>query len=218
MATNSTALFVGVIVACLVLFFFFFLRKPKVVVVQRMDPMACCPPCGRGIRFFDYMEDMLSGDARLYHEFMQLKGMWDCDSPQEKPFISDETRKNLRSLIIPNRIRVRLVDSGECFCMRMGLKDRRTYLETPDGERRYKVLFREKQSAECLEDVLWLDRNIIQSILSSPSSQEFSLVDEHGRNVGAKLDINVDDFIKLRDALDQLQYLLQDFVKGTYKQ
>jgi hypothetical protein len=211
---NSTFLFIGVLVACLVIFFFFFLRKPKVVVVQQMDPMACCPPCGRGIRFFDYMEDMLSGDTRLYHEFMELKGMWDCDGPK-KPFINDDVRKGLQSLVIPNRIRVRLVDSGECLCMRIGLKDRRTYLETPEGDRRYTVLLKDMHQAECLSDILWLDRSIIQSLLDA--SQAFSLVDEDGRPVNAKIQVDVDAFLKLRDALDQLQYLLEEFVQNTYK-
>ena len=196
MATNNNntgllLLLLGVIIliACLV----FSKRRPEVVVVERIDPMACCPPCGRGVLFFDYMEDMLSGDARLYHEFMQLKGMWDCDGPS-KPFINKKTRAKLQSLIVPNRIRVRLVDSGECLCMRVGLKDRRTYLETPDGERRYQVL-------DCLHPT---------------TAKTFSLVDEtNGRNVVAKLDIDIDDFIKLRDALDQLHQLLEDFVRNT---
>jgi len=214
---GDTVLFIGILVACLVIFYFFFSRKPQVVVVQKLDPMACCPPCGRGILFFDYMEDMLSGDARLYHEFMELKGMWDCDGP-EKPFINDDVRKGLQSLVIPNRIRVRLVDSGECLCMRIGLKDRRTYLETPEGDRRYTVLLKNTahhQEVRCLTDVLWLDRSVIQSMLDA--SQPFTLVDENGRPVKAKIDVNVDEFLKLRDALDQLQYLLDEFVHDTYK-
>lgn len=190
MAANGTFLFIGILVVFLVIFFFFFKKQPEVVVVQHMDPMACCPPCGRGVLFFDYMEDMLSGDARLYHEFMQLKGIWDCENPKSKPFIDKKTRAKLQSLVIPNRIRARLVDSGECLCMRIGLKDRRTYLETPDGERRYQV-----------EDF---------------TPTKCSLIDEHGRTVNVKLDIDVDDFIKLRDAFDQLQKLLQNFVRESF--
>lgn len=202
-SNNNTVLLLGVvIIVAFLTIFFFSKRRPEVVVVERTDP--CCPPCGRGILFFDYMEDMLSGDARLYHEFMQLKGLWDCDGPS-KPFIDKKTRAKLQSLVIPNRIRVTRVDSGECMCMRVGLKDRRTYLETPDGERRYQVILRDKNGeADCLQSIM-------------DPSVTFSLVDEtNGRNVDAKLDINVDDFTKLRDALDQLHQLLEDFVRNTF--
>jgi hypothetical protein len=85
-------------------------RVEKTAIVQEIvvDRTEMCPSCGGGVRFFDYLDDILQGDARIYHEFLKLKGVYD----RPTPFIRDETRLQLKHLIIPNRIRTWL--DGTC--------------------------------------------------------------------------------------------------------
>jgi hypothetical protein len=164
-----------------------------------------CPSCGGGVRFFDYLDDILQGDARIYHEFLKLKGVYD----KPTPFIRDETRRQLKHLVIPNRIRTWL--DGTCYCLRVSLKDGKAYLETPDGERRFMFLRDRLRGHEnSLSDFLWTDADLLEHLIES---QVFKLRDEEGRVHEARIDINMPDLIRLRDAIVTLHRTLRDLLE-----
>ena len=182
-------------------------RVEKTAIVQEIvvDRTEMCPSCGGGVRFFDYLDDILQGDARIYHEFLKLKGVYD----KPTPFIRDETRRQLKHLIIPNRIRTWL--DGTCYCLRVSLKDGKAYLETPDGERRFMFLRDRLRGHEnSLSDFLWTDADLLEHLIES---QVFKLRDEEGRVREARIDINMPDLIRLRDAIVTLHRTLRDLLE-----
>ena len=182
-------------------------RSEKTAIVQEIvvDRTEMCPSCGGGVRFFDYLDDILQGDARIYHEFLKLKGVYD----KPTPFIRDETRRQLKHLIIPNRIRTWL--DGTCYCLRVSLKDGKAYLETPDGERRFMFLRDRLRGHEnSLSDFLWTDADLLEHLIES---QVFKLRDEEGRVHEARIDINMPDLIRLRDAIVTLHRTLRDLLE-----
>jgi len=182
-------------------------RVEKTAIVQEIvvDRTEMCPSCGGGVRFFDYLDDILQGDARIYHEFLKLKGVYD----RPTPFIRDETRLQLKHLIIPNRIRTWL--DGTCYCLRVSLKDGKAYLETPDGERRFMFLRDRLRGHEnSLSDFLWTDADLLEHLIES---QVFKLRDEEGRVHEARIDINMPDLIRLRDAIVTLHRTLRDLLE-----
>lgn len=182
-------------------------RVEKTAIVQEIvvDRTEMCPSCGGGVRFFDYLDDILQGDARIYHEFLKLKGVYD----RPTPFIRDETRRQLKHLIIPNRIRTWL--DGKCYCLRVSLKDGKAYLETPDGERRFMFLRDRLRGHEnSLSDFLWTDADLLEHLIES---QVFKLRDEEGRVHEAHIDINMPDLIRLRDAIVTLHQTLRDLLE-----
>ena len=182
-------------------------RVEKTAIVQEIvvDRTEMCPSCGGGVRFFDYLDDILQGDARIYHEFLKLKGVYD----KPTPFIRDETRRQLKHLIIPNRIRTWL--DGTCYCLRVSLKDGKAYLETPDGERRFMFLRDRLRGHEnSLSDFLWTDADLLEHLIES---QVFKLRDEEGRVHEARIDINMPDLIRLRDAIVTLHRTLRDLLE-----
>ena len=182
-------------------------RVEKTAIIQEIvvDRTEMCPSCGGGVRFFDYLDDILQGDARIYHEFLKLKGVYD----KPTPFIRDETRRQLKHLIIPNRIRTWL--DGTCYCLRVSLKDGKAYLETPDGERRFMFLRDRLRGHEnTLSDFLWTDADLLEHLIES---QVFKLRDEEGRVHEARIDINMPDLIRLRDAIVTLHRTLRDLLE-----
>ena len=182
-------------------------RSEKTAIVQEIvvDRTEMCPSCGGGVRFFDYLDDILQGDARIYHEFLKLKGVYD----KPTPFIRDETRRQLKHLVIPNRIRTWL--DGTCYCLRVSLKDGKAYLETPDGERRFMFLRDRLRGHEnSLSDFLWTDADLLEHLIES---QVFKLRDEEGRVHEARIDINMPDLIRLRDAIVTLHRTLRDLLE-----
>ena len=182
-------------------------RVEKTAIIQEIviDRTEMCPSCGGGVRFFDYLDDILQGDARIYHEFLKLKGVYD----KPTPFIRDETRRQLKHLIIPNRIRTWL--DGTCYCLRVSLKDGKAYLETPDGERRFMFLRDRLRGHEnSLSDFLWTDADLLEHLIES---QVFKLRDEEGRVHEARIDINMPDLIRLRDAIVTLHRTLRDLLE-----
>jgi len=182
-------------------------RVEKTAIVQEIvvDRTEMCPSCGGGVRFFDYLDDILQGDARIYHEFLKLKGVYD----KPTPFIRDETRRQLKHLVIPNRIRTWL--DGTCYCLRVSLKDGKAYLETPDGERRFMFLRDRLRGHEnSLSDFLWTDADLLEHLIES---QVFKLRDEEGRVHEARIDINMPDLIRLRDAIVTLHRTLRDLLE-----
>ena len=182
-------------------------RSEKTAIVQEIvvDRTEMCPSCGGGVRFFDYLDDILQGDARIYHEFLKLKGVYD----KPTPFIRDETRRQLKHLVIPNRIRTWL--DGTCYCLRVSLKDGKAYLETPDGERRFMFLRDRLRGHEnTLSDFLWTDADLLEHLIES---QVFKLRDEEGRVHEARIDINMPDLIRLRDAIVTLHRTLRDLLE-----
>ena len=182
-------------------------RVEKTAIVQEIvvDRTEMCPSCGGGVRFFDYLDDILQGDARIYHEFLKLKGVYD----KPTPFIRDETRRQLKHLVIPNRIRTWL--DGTCYCLRVSLKDGKAYLETPDGERRFMFLRDRLRGHEnTLSDFLWTDADLLEHLIES---QVFKLRDEEGRVHEARIDINMPDLIRLRDAIVTLHRTLRDLLE-----
>jgi len=182
-------------------------RVEKTAIIQKIvvDRTEMCPSCGGGVRFFDYLDDVLQGDARIYHEFLKLKGVYD----KPTPFIRDETRRQLKHLVIPNRIRTWL--DGECYCLRVSLKDGKAYLETPDGERRFMFLRDRLRGHEnSLSDFLWTDADLLEHLIES---QVFKLRDEEGRVHEARIDINMPDLIRLRDAIVTLHRTLRDLLE-----
>lgn len=184
-------------------------RVEKTAIVQEIvvDRTELCPSCGGGVRFFDYLDDVLQGDARIYHEFLKLKGVYD----KPTPFIRDETRRQLKHLVIPNRIRVWLGDDGHCYCLRVSLKDGKAYLETPDGERRFMILRDRLQKREnSLSDFLWMDADLLEYLIES---RIFKLRDEEGRVHEARIDVNMPDLMRLRDAIVALHRTLRDLLE-----
>lgn len=182
-------------------------RVEKTAIVQEIvvDRTEMCPSCGGGVRFFDYLDDILQGDARIYHEFLKLKGVYD----KPTPFIRDETRRQLKHLVIPNRIRTWF--DGQCYCLRVSLKDGKAYLETPDGERRFMFLRDRLRGHEnTLSDFLWTDADLLEHLIES---QVFKLRDEEGRVHEARIDINMPDLIRLRDAIVTLHRTLRDLLE-----
>ena len=182
-------------------------RVEKTAIIQEIvvDRTEMCPSCGGGVRFFDYLDDILQGDARIYHEFLKLKGVYD----KPTPFIRDETRRQLKHLVIPNRIRTWL--DGTCYCLRVSLKDGKAYLETPDGERRFMFLRDRLRGHEnSLSDFLWTDADLLEHLIES---QVFKLRDEEGRVREARIDINMPDLIRLRDAIVTLHRTLRDLLE-----
>lgn len=182
-------------------------RVEKTAIIQKIvvDRTEMCPSCGGGVRFFDYLDDILQGDARIYHEFLKLKGVYD----KPTPFIRDETRRQLKHLVIPNRIRTWL--DGRCYCLRVSLKDGKAYLETPDGERRFMFLRDRLRGHEnSLSDFLWTDADLLEHLIES---QVFKLRDEEGRVHEARIDINMPDLIRLRDAIVTLHRTLRDLLE-----
>lgn len=182
-------------------------RVEKTAIVQEIvvDRTELCPSCGGGVRFFDYLDDILQGDARIYHEFLKLKGVYD----KPTPFIRDETRRQLKHLVIPNRIRTWF--DGQCYCLRVSLKDGKAYLETPDGERRFMFLRDRLRGHEnTLSDFLWTDADLLEHLIES---QVFKLRDEEGRVHEARIDINMPDLIRLRDAIVTLHRTLRDLLE-----
>ena len=182
-------------------------RVEKTAIIQEIvvDRTEMCPSCGGGVRFFDYLDDILQGDARIYHEFLKLKGVYD----KPTPFIRDETRRQLKHLVIPNRIRTWL--DGTCYCLRVSLKDGKAYLETPDGERRFMFLRDRLRGHEnSLSDFLWTDADLLEHLIES---QVFKLRDEEGRVHEARIDINMPDLIRLRDAIVTLHRTLRDLLE-----
>lgn len=182
-------------------------RIEKTAIVQEIvvDRTELCPSCGGGVRFFDYLDDILQGDARIYHEFLKLKGVYD----KPTPFIRDETRRQLKHLIIPNRIRTWF--NGQCYCLRVSLKDGKAYLETPDGERRFMFLRdRLRGHEDTLSDFLWTDADLLEHLIES---KVFKLRDEEGRVHEARIDINMPDLIRLRDAIVTLHRTLRDLLE-----
>jgi hypothetical protein len=188
--------------------------KPKAIVVEErvVDRTDLCPSCGGGVRFFDHLDDVLQGDARIYHEFLKLKGVYDNPTP----FIRDSTRRQLKHLVIPTRMRAWL--DGECYCLRVSLKDQQIYLETPEGERRFLFLQpKEKKNAATaggLEGFLWADANLLEYLIES---KVFRLRDEEGSVRLATIDINMPDFIRLRDAIVALHQTLRDLLEYSVK-
>lgn len=183
-------------------------RVEKTEIIQEIvvDRTELCPSCGGGVRFFDYLDDVLQGDARIYHEFLKLKGVYD----KPTPFIRDETRRQLKHLVIPNRIRTWL--DGRCYCLRVSLKDGKAYLETPDGERRFMIL-RDRRIGETtgsLSNFLWRDADMLEHLIES---KVFKLRDEEGVVHEARLDVNAADLIKLRDAIVALHRTLRDLLE-----
>lgn len=182
-------------------------RVEKTAIVQEIvvDRTELCPSCGGGVRFFDYLDDILQGDARIYHEFLKLKGVYE----KPTPFIRDETRLQLKHLVIPNRIRTWF--DGQCYCLRVSLKDGKAYLETPDGERRFMFLRDRLRGHEnTLSDFLWTDADLLEHLIES---QVFKLRDEEGRVHEARIDINMPDLIRLRDAIVTLHRTLRDLLE-----
>lgn len=182
-------------------------RVEKTAIVQEIvvDRTELCPSCGGGVRFFDYLDDILQGDARIYHEFLKLKGVYD----KPTPFIRDETRRQLKHLVIPNRIRTWF--DGQCYCLRVSLKDGKAYLETPDGERRFMFLRDRLRGHEnTLSDFLWTDADLLEHLIES---KVFKLRDEEGRVHEARIDINMPDLIRLRDAIVTLHRTLRDLLE-----
>ena len=182
-------------------------RVEKTAIVQEIvvDRTEMCPSCGGGVRFFDYLDDILQGDARIYHEFLKLKGVYD----KPTPFIRDETRRQLKHLVIPNRIRTWF--DGQCYCLRVSLKDGKAYLETPDGERRFMFLRDRLRGHEnTLSDFLWTDADLLEHLIES---KVFKLRDEEGRVHEARIDINMPDLIRLRDAIVTLHRTLRDLLE-----
>lgn len=182
-------------------------RVEKTAIVQEIvvDRTELCPSCGGGVRFFDYLDDILQGDARIYHEFLKLKGVYD----KPTPFIRDETRLQLKHLVIPNRIRTWF--DGQCYCLRVSLKDGKAYLETPDGERRFMFLRDRLRGHEnTLSDFLWTDADLLEHLIES---KVFKLRDEEGRVHEARIDINMPDLIRLRDAIVTLHRTLRDLLE-----
>jgi len=205
----AIVLIVLVVIVCLWAVFLPARADKTAEIVQEIvvDRTELCPSCGGGVRFFDYLDDVLQGDARIYHEFLRLKGVYD----KPTPFIRDETRRQLKHLVIPNRIRTWL--DGRCYCLRVSLKDGKAYLETPDGERRFMIL-RDRRIGESaagsLTNFLWRDADMLEYLIEA---KVFRLRDEEGRVHEARLDVNAQDLMKLRDAVVTLHRTLRDLLE-----